>query len=193
MKTILLVIIPFMLWFASVHAAPPDADSVSRVDTVSFKPVLDSFPALQVTNPTNFEEHLYQKPTVALFKSLLVPGWGQFGNRRYVKAVVIAGLETWFVASVIHYGRQAADYKRKHEDATDLGVRNDYYSLYEDRRDQRNKFIWYAGITIFVSMFDAYVDAHLSGSPSCRRNDQITWQVKPDGNGGASVGLAYSF
>ena len=41
-----------------------------------------------------------------------------------------------------------------------ISDRNEYYDLYQDRKDERNKFTWFAVITAFVSMFDAYVDAH---------------------------------
>ena len=178
---------------ARIHGT--EADSASRVDTVLFKPVLDDSPAMQVDNPADFEKHLYQSPTVALFKSMLVPGLGQLGNRRYVKAAVIIGLEVWSIRSAIRHGQDAADYKDQYDSTPvdSLALRNKYYAAYQDQRDERNKFIWYAGITIFVSMFDAYVDAHLSGSPSKSRNDRFSWEVTSDGRGGASAILSYSF
>ena len=105
---------------------------------------------------------------------MFVPGLGQLGNRRYTKAIVIIGLETWFTASAIHYSNQAGDARAKYEGKTDTGLRNQWYLFYDNKRTNRNKFIWFAGITIFLSMFDAYVDAHLSGSPTTSRNDKFS-------------------
>ena len=35
------------------------------------------------------------------------------------------------------------------------------YIQFDRYRDLRNQHLWFLGITIFYSMFDAYVDAHL--------------------------------
>ena len=193
MKAILCLFISTVLPVISVVADTTDADIKSQVDTLLFQPLPDSSPAAQVTNPINFEKQLAQNPTVALFKSMFVPGLGQVGNRRYIKALVIAGLETWFIGSAIHYGRQASGFRDQWNEATDVTSRNVYYGLYEDRRDERNKFSWFAGITIFVSMFDAYVDAHLSGSPSRERNSRIDWEIIPQEDGGVRALLSCRF
>jgi hypothetical protein len=44
---------------------------------------------------------------------MLLPGWGQLGNRRYLKAILFAGLDAWFVGAAIHYGRQAREFRTK--------------------------------------------------------------------------------
>jgi hypothetical protein len=188
----------------SVGAAEEDttladttADTVLAIDTVLFEPGTSLTQYRPVTNPEDLEKHLYQNPTIALFKSMAVPGWGQLGNRRYFKAVLFAGLDAWFITSAIHYGRQAADFRDRYdaEDPnTDSGRvnRNIYYSLYEDRKDQRNKFTWFAVIVSFVSMFDAYVDAHLSGFPVKRDDDlSIDFHSSRDGRVVASVSLRF--
>jgi hypothetical protein len=163
------------------------------LDTVLFDPPPDKAVAGQVTNPIDLEGHLYQKPTVALFKSLFVPGLGQLGNHRYLKAAFFAGIEGWFIGSVIHYGRQAADAKQLFENAPTTAVRNHWYSFYDNKRKNRNKFAWFAGITIFVSMFDAYVDAHLSGSPTDKRNDRFTVAFVSDDYVDAGATVVFRF
>jgi len=167
-----------------------------RVDSVLFVPNLDYSPGKRVENPVDFEKHLTQNPTAALFKSMLVPGLGQIGNRRYIKAGFFIAMETWFIASVIHFGKQAHFYRQEYEaaDEDDLIARQYNYTLYEDRRDNRNKFTWFAGITIFFSMFDAYVDAHLSGSPyNDSGKDRLNLEVQPDVKGGARAVVSFSF
>jgi hypothetical protein len=164
-------------------------------DTLLFLPTLDTGAAVQVTDTTQYEQHLTQNPTTALFKSMFVPGLGQIGNRKYIKAGVFIGLEVWFIGAAIHHGQKANHYYNKWEETPieDFDTKNTYYGLYVDRRDNRNQFIWLAALTIFVSMFDAYVDAHLSGGPSERKSDAVAFDVGPDDNGGVEAAFTYSF
>lgn len=153
------------------------------IDTVLFEPAGGLSVARRVTNKADLETTLTQRPMVALTKSLLVPGLGQLGNRRYTKALLFAGLETWFLASTVHYAKQASDAHDYYESAVDLSNRLDGFYLFDNKRRNRNKFAWYAGLTIFISMFDAYVDAHLSGSPVDSRNDKYSLDLVPHDDG----------
>jgi hypothetical protein len=183
-----------------VAAGSPAVDTVeirSKAvrDTVQFVPKLDESIVQQVTNPVDYEKRLTQNPTLALFKSLLVPGWGQIGNRKYIKAAVFIGLETWFAAAAIHQGKKANEFRDLWESTPREKIlqRNVYYGLWQDRRDNRNQFLWFAGLTVFISMFDAYVDAQMSGAPFERSEDKVSLEVAPDSRGGASAQLTYSF
>lgn len=146
-----------------------------------------------VTNPVDLERHLTQRPTVALFKSMLVPGLGQFGNHRYVKAALFAGLEGWLTWKMLHFNHLASDARKAYLAETDYNRRLALYYDYDSRRRSRNKYAWFTGLTIFVSMFDAYVDAHLSGSPADKRNEKIRFGVLPDDQGGAQALVSCSF
>ncbi|UCD64453.1 MAG: hypothetical protein JSW34_03195 [Candidatus Zixiibacteriota bacterium] len=169
-------------------------DSSVAVDTLLF----DDTGLLEGTNPAtspiNFEERLTQNPTGALFKSMLIPGWGQLGNRKYFKAVLFAGLDAWFIGSAIHYGQQASDFREQFDASTDPTARNEFYDLYLDRKDERNKFTWFAVIITFVSMFDAYADAHLSGYPKRLDDDaQVGLRVRPSGRDGFLAAVTVDF
>lgn len=168
-------------------------DSTKKQDTVIYVPTMEQRPAGDVTNAVDLEKHLIQNPTGALFKSMLIPGWGQIGNKRAIKAGIFIGLETWFGYEAVKYGRQAHDVRAAYNAATDSTIKLSIYSRYQDRRSSRNKYIWFFGLTTFVSMFDAYVDAHLSGSPTDARNDQFSFDLVPDSRGGASALLAFRF
>lgn len=183
------------LMVATVEAQPDSllVDTIVSVDTVLYRPGNSLNPYSPVTNPENFEKHLYQNPTVALFKSMLIPGLGQLGNRRYFKAVLFFGLDAWFVGAAIHYGRQASEFRDKFENDTTIAGRNEYYSLHRDRSDERNKFTWFAVIVTFVSMFDAYVDAHLSGFPQVAKNDAVSFNLQPSREDGISIFVSLSF
>ncbi len=149
------------------------------IDTLLYQRGQVLRPYRPVTDPEDLEKRLSQNPTAALLKSVFVPGLGQLGNRRYIKAAIFMGIDAWFVGSALHYGRQASDFRRQFERSTDLTARNEYYNLYQDRKDERNKFTWFAAIITFISMFDAYVDAHLSGFPRTGDEDKVSLHFRP--------------
>jgi hypothetical protein len=100
----------------------------------------------------------WPNPTVTLLKSMAVPGWGQITNHRYIKAAVAIGLETWFIAGAVTEWRRADDALALFRaDPADL---NHYYD-YDFHNGNKNDYLWALGVTVFISMFDAYVDAHL--------------------------------
>lgn len=178
-----------------VHAVE---DSVKVDSTVHDTVVFSNSNVLQgmmpVTDKTNLEKHLIQAPTTALFKSMVVPGWGQWGNKKYIKAIIFASFDTWMIARAIHYKKTARDLFDQFESASDVSTRNYYYDLYSHQRDQRNKYTWFAVITSFFSMFDAYVDAHLSGYPSEKNEgNDVKIGVVPTDYNGAMVSLSLSF
>lgn len=168
-------------------------DSAQQTDTIVFVPQMERHAAGDVSNAVNLEKHLIQSPTGALFKSMLVPGLGQMGNRRWFKAGLFATLEVWFAVEAIKYGRQAHSLKAQFESETDLATRRAIHLTYDNRRSDRNKYIWFFGLTTFVSMFDAYVDAHLSGSPTNKRNDQFSLGFVHDPECGGRAQLAFRF
>lgn len=171
-------------------------DTISVVDTVLFQSENLLSNISPVTNPLNLEEKLTQNPTGALFKSMVIPGWGQLGNKRYLKAGFFFAMDSWMILSAIHYGRQTSDFREKFESITDPAsndLKNEYYALYLDRKDERNKFTWFAVIVSFFSMFDAYVDAHLSGHPKKENVERINFGVVPLEENGAKLFLTFNF
>lgn len=169
-------------------------DSISSRDTVLFDIQNQLKNTLPATDSSDFEKRLLQSPTKALFKSMIIPGWGQFGNKKAFKALIFAGMDTWMILSAVHHGKKASDLYDRFESADDIELRQQYYSMYLSRKDQRNKFTWFAVIISFVSMFDAYVDAHLSGYPELESNqDEFTMDIVPDDNSGAKLMVAYRF
>ncbi len=165
-----------------------------QIDTLLFTPGNTLVGYGAVTDSIDRESRLRQRPMAAMFKSMVLPGWGQYGNRRYVKALVYAGLEAWMVGAALHYHDQASDFHRQYEKTPvdNISLRNDYYSLYTDRKDERSKYVWFGAIIVFVSMFDAYVDAHLSGFP--RDNpDGLSFELSPTKDKGFQAVLSLSF
>ncbi|HVP07749.1 MAG TPA: DUF5683 domain-containing protein [Candidatus Acidoferrum sp.] len=194
---VLIVLMAILAISSAFAQTTPPKDTTKpapeKVDTLLFIPKPDSSLVVPIDDSVNLERHLYQNPTVALFKSMLVPGLGQIGNHRYIKAGVIIGLESWLIGSAIHYGHKAHGFWNQYSAASGDTARNYFYSLYSSNRDDRNKYTWFAAIATFVSMFDAYVDAHLSGAPTQDRNRKFAVEIVPVGNNGAGAALSLRF
>ena len=132
-----------------------------------------------------------QNPTVALFKSMLVPGWGQLGNKKFVKAGIIIALEGALVTTLVHYSEKTSDARYKFDRAVDLNEKARLFNEFQSAKSERNRFSWYLGTTIFLSMFDAYVDAHLAKFPKYEKRISFDLAPQPKGFIGASVRLNF--
>lgn len=91
----------------------------------------------------------------AMLRSLALPGWGQFYNRRPMKGSLIAAAQVSSTAAF--FVRRGQLHNRPPVDAT----------------PERNIFLYTTIGLILFSMGDAYVDAHL---------DQVDWGA-PHGSG----------
>ena len=135
-----------------------------------------------------------QSPTAALFKSLFIPGWGQLGNHQYIEAGVAIGLESVLIGAVIHHEKKTVDAKRLFDEANSAGIDTaliqSRFDVYDNARDKRNRYLWYTGAVIFISMFDAYVGAHLASFP--KQDKELSLKIMPDRNEDVRVVLALS-
>jgi len=93
---------------------------------------------------------LIKNPPQAFLFSL-VPGGGQFYNKKYVKGSLVMGLETLAFYSWLENSKIYKNYE------------SEEYSLRQNRYlEKRNKYAWWVIFLYFYSMIDAMVDAHLS-------------------------------
>jgi hypothetical protein len=98
------------------------------------------------------EKHkpFFSSPTGVMLRSLVVPGWGQATNGAWVKAVLVAGGESALIATLIRDSNKLKDLDPNSVE-------------YNDVYDRRNREAWWLGGVVFLSMVDAFVDAHLKG------------------------------
>lgn len=196
MRTKLTLIAALFILTGSVAAQDePAADSArhpQQPDTVLYQPeeALEGY--IEVDSDYDSERNLSQNPTAALFKSMLVPGLGQIGNRAWFKAAFFASLEGVLIVSALNYRSKASDLYDQYQAAEGTELRNQLHDRYEDRANKRNRYTWFAVITVFISMFDAYVDAHLSGFP-IKDEDRIGFQIGPSRHCDVVCGLTLRF
>ncbi len=123
------------------------------------------------------KERHRQSPTTALFKSMLVPGLGQIGNRKHIKAALIIGGETFLFLRWLDFRNQTADARVAFEAENDLVLRGQLFAEFDSVRDKRNLSAWMTGTVIFISMIDAFVDAHLAKFPAPEK--KLSFDVAP--------------
>lgn len=105
----------------------------------------------------------HEQPRVVMLRSLLVPGWGQFHNRSYVKAAAVAAGEGVLVSRLVRDGkdlttwRARVDQAARDEDAEGYAAAATEYNAALDRLVGHQ---WLLGGVIAYALVDAYVDAH---------------------------------
>lgn len=105
-------------------------------------------------------------PTGTLLKSVAFPGWGQWANGKKQKAAIYFGIESYWVTKALiwrHRARTADD-----------------FAEFTHAQDRRNFFYWLTGITVFVSMFDAYADRYLLTLERTRNMPEDFWGLHPE-------------
>ncbi len=103
------------------------------------------------------ERHpFYKGPTGALLKSVIFPGWGQFSNGKKVKAGIIFAVESYFIFKAIRWRGRTNDRLTLYDETKNI----DDWNYYDNARSKRDTFYWLLAGTVFISMWDAYADAH---------------------------------
>jgi hypothetical protein len=100
-------------------------------------------------------------PSGALWRSALVPGWGQLYNGSPVKALVVAAGRAALIVRAVEEQREANDLEAEAL-ALDSGPARD--RLWRERNRalyRRDDFVWWSVFALVVSMIEAYVDAAL--------------------------------
>lgn len=106
-------------------------------------------------------------PKSALWRSLFIPGWGQWANGQKLKGLIILGSEIMLFSGFYLQNQRYLDVVRK------INTNSDPYLIYEKNYyyDDRNKFIWWTGGLHVANFLDAYEGGRQkigaeSGSPA---------------------------
>ena len=102
----------------------------------------------------------------AVLRSAIIPGFGQFYNESYWKVPVVWGFIGYFAYVWIDNNKSYKSYSVRYSETLLNDPRNtellnglkEYRDIY---RDQRDEFAIYIGLTYFLQLVDAFVDAHL--------------------------------
>ena len=133
-----------------------------------------------------------KSPLGALWRSVAFPGWGQLYNKKYFKAGLAFGAEVTFLTLMAIEWKRTDDQKRIFDSLPLNHPDKQYeYNLYKYYRDQRSLYLWSSLATIFISMFDAYVDAQLYDFD--KEMDNIGFEIYPDKEKRLGLRLTFNF
>jgi len=120
-----------------------------------------------------------KSPWNAVVKSTILPGLGQIYNESYWKVPVIWGLISWFGYNWWQNDKQYKEYRNLYQLSIEQGQENFLYKrIREFYRDQRDLFAIYLGLTYFLNIVDAYVDANLFNFELLTKNNEIKLNIK---------------
>ena len=133
-----------------------------------------------------------KSPMGALFRSVAFPGWGQFYNEKYIKAALVFGVETTYIVLAIDEWRKTNFHKQNFQSAPPYSAEQYWeFDQYQFHRDRRNLYLWVVSGIVFLSMFDAYVDAHLYRFDKEKMED-LKMELLPELDKGNGVKILFS-
>jgi hypothetical protein len=120
----------------------------------------------------------YEKnPYRAMAYSALVPGGGQLYTRSYVKAALVIGVQAALISQAVSDHANMDKYNSRLDgsagslDLYNLQQRNNY------RNNLRSDY-WWIGTTLFLSVADSFVDAHLYNFTSEKSRVRLRFEDK---------------
>ncbi|GBD90670.1 hypothetical protein BMS3Abin04_01387 [bacterium BMS3Abin04] len=104
-----------------------------------------------------------KSPWGAVLRSAILPGWGQFYNHSYWKIPVIWGGTAALIYGWVDRNNLTVKYRDLYNQSLiqDPQGNSGLKELREFYKNQRNAFAVFIGLTYFLNLVDAYVDAHL--------------------------------
>jgi hypothetical protein len=105
----------------------------------------------------------FDQPRWVMLRSLVIPGWGQWHNRAFVKSAAFAGVEGWLGARLVRDGRSLDRLRGDVEAARSAGDdarAAEAVQAYNRRLDRFVAGQWMLAGVVTYALLDAYVDAH---------------------------------
>ncbi len=157
-------------WEEPIQYSPAPVDSSERDPGIQGPPTPERThetghlgPRRAPGEKTDLHLSFFQSPTGKLLRSVAFPGWGQWSNGKKQKAAVYFAIESYFLTKALIWRHRAAERQPIWENSctSESGCDINAFNDYDTARDRRNYFYWLTGVTVFISMFDAYADAYL--------------------------------
>ena len=105
-------------------------------------------------NTDTVDSYTPKSPRGAVIRSLIIPGWGQAYNRKFIKALVFLGGESYFISRYLELNDELKVLENT-SSVSSLDI--------ENKEQERNGWGWLFAAGYLLAMGDAFVDAHLDG------------------------------
>jgi len=102
------------------------------------------------------EETPPEKKFTSLHKSLLVPGWGQLAEKRYIEGVVFLSAEIFAFYQVFSFNHKGNGAYAQYKDAVSVADAVHYRQKTEDYDKKRNQYLLVAAGVWVINLIDIY-------------------------------------
>jgi len=93
----------------------------------------------------------------SLQKSLLIPGWGQFAEKRYLEGALFLSAEIFCIYKIFSNNHKSNDYYDLYKTADNTTDAVNYRNLTEKYDIRRNKFLLAAAGIWIINLIDIYI------------------------------------
>lgn len=97
------------------------------------------------------------KKISSLQKSLLIPGWGQIAEKKYLEGILFFSAEVFCLYKIISYNHKGNDYYNLYKNADNVINAIEYRELTEKYDSKRNRFILIAASVWIINLIDIYI------------------------------------
>ena len=102
------------------------------------------------------KETLNPKKNSSIQKSLILPGWGQISEKRYIEGVLFLSIEIFCFYKIFSYNHKGNDYYDLYKKADNVSDATHYRDLTEKYDTRRNRFILAAAGVWIINLIDTY-------------------------------------
>lgn len=121
-------------------------------------------------------------PMKSAMLSLLIPGGGQFYNKKYVKSVFVAAGEIYLISMTSYHILKQNEYLDIYKNTQSPDAYQNFVFHYEHKQSD----IFWLGLYLVLSATDAFVDMHLSDFEKEKKRVHLIFKNK-------LVGVSYEF
>lgn len=97
-----------------------------------------------------------QKKFTSLQKSLIIPGWGQIAEKRYLEGILFLSAEIFCFYKIFSYNHKGNNYYNLYKKADNVSDAIKYRELIEKYDTKRNRFILAAASVWIINLIDIY-------------------------------------
>ena len=102
------------------------------------------------------EETFQETKFTSLHKSLLLPGWGQLAEKRYLEGVLFLSAEIFALYKVISYNHKGNSAYARYKDASSVADAVHHRLMIEDYDKKRNQYLLVAAGVWVINLIDIY-------------------------------------
>lgn len=103
------------------------------------------------------EESPPLKTFTSLHKSLLIPGWGQFAEQRYIEGALFLSAEIFALYKVFSYNHEGNNAYAKYKNADNVQDAVKFREMTSDYDTKRNQYLLVAAGVWVVNLIDIYL------------------------------------